>query len=74
MLHLLNGVRSKGKGWSALCPAHDDRQNSLSIHQGDDGRALLKCFAGCGIGQVVDALGLTMADLFEHRNGGGRGV
>jgi hypothetical protein len=51
-----------------LCPAHDDTRTSLSVAEGDDGRALLLCFAGCPTPTVVKALGLEMADLFaEHR-------
>jgi hypothetical protein len=46
------------------CPAHDDDRPSLSIAEGDDGRALLICYAGCPTTDVVEALGLTMADLF----------
>ena len=60
----LQGVRRSGDGFTALCPAHEDRENSLSINEGDDGRVLLKCFAGCETENVVDALRLKMADLF----------
>jgi hypothetical protein len=31
----------------------------------DDGRVLINCFAGCGAGDVLDAIGLRMADLFD---------
>ncbi|MDQ5851281.1 MAG: hypothetical protein M3380_04275, partial [Chloroflexota bacterium] len=54
-------------GWTARCPAHDDKKNSLSIREADDGKVLLKCFAGCSTDSIVSALGLTMADLFEPR-------
>ena len=47
-----------GAGWRSLCPAHDDHQPSLSISSGDDGRALLKCFAGCTFEAIVARLGL----------------
>ncbi len=47
------------------CPAHDDRNASLSVSVGDDGRVLLKCFAGCSTEDICTALGLKMADLFE---------
>ena len=57
-----------GKGYKACCPAHDDRDPSLSISVGDDGRVLLKCFAGCRAETIVNALGLTMADLFSDRH------
>jgi hypothetical protein len=33
LLARLKGVRRSGEGWTAKCPAHEDRQNSLSIHQ-----------------------------------------
>jgi hypothetical protein len=54
---------SPGK-WLACCPAHDDGSPSLSLKEGDDGRVLLKCWAGCSAVEVVTALGLTMSDLF----------
>jgi hypothetical protein len=57
-------ARRNGVGWKAKCPAHDDRNPSLSISEGDDGRALLKCFAGCEVKDIVAELGLREADLF----------
>lgn len=45
------------------CPAHDDRNPSLSVAPGDDGRALLHCHAGCSTRDVAAAIGLTLADL-----------
>jgi hypothetical protein len=77
ILSLLQGVTRNGDGWKALCPAHDDKTPSLSITQGDDGRTLLKCFAGCTTDSVCAALHLTLADLFppkETRNGGGKHI
>jgi hypothetical protein len=50
----LNGRRC-GRGWSARCPAHDDRSPSLSITQ-RDGRVLVHCHAGCRQEAVIDAL------------------
>lgn len=60
----LQGVKSTPNGYSARCPSHDDRNNSLSIAEGDDGRILLKDFAGCTPEAIVKELGFTMADLF----------
>lgn len=54
----------------AHCPSHNDSNASLAITQGRDGRALLKCFAGCMTEQIVDALGLQMTDLFPDDGGG----
>lgn len=53
-----------GNQWLAKCPAHDDRQASLSVSQANDGTILLNCFAGCAAERVVEAVGLKMADLF----------
>ena len=61
--HLKKVSKCSG-GWKACCPAHDDRSPSLSITEGDDGRILVKCHAGCTTEQVVAAMSLTMADLF----------
>ncbi len=63
----LSGAKANGRGWMAICPAHDDRAPSLSISEGDDGRTLLKCHAGCSTANIVKALGLQMSDLFLQR-------
>ena len=68
-------AKRSGKGWIAKCPAHQDRKPSLSIDEGSDGRALLKCHAGCSTDAVIAALGLTRRDLFpvtSHRQSGQR--
>lgn len=67
LLAKLDRVRKAGDGWSACCPAHKDRSASLSIGIGADGRVLLHCFAGCHALDVVQAIGLTIADLFPER-------
>lgn len=54
------------KGLSALCPAHEDSRASLSVSEGDDGKVLLKCFAGCEVADIAEGLGLTMKDLFPE--------
>lgn len=63
-LNHLHGVKRAGAGWTAKCPAHEDRQNSLSLKTGDDGRTLFKCHAGCTNEQVVESLGLKFSDLW----------
>lgn len=72
VLGRLEGVRESNGSWVALCPAHEDREPSLSVAEGDDGRALVKCFAGCETSEIVAGLGLEMKDLFEGRNGRGK--
>lgn len=51
--------------WTARCPAHDDKHASLSIREGQDGTALLKCHAGCEYEDIMLALGLEPKDGFE---------
>ena len=67
---------SRGE-YRALCPAHDDRKTlNLRVREGEDGRVLLRCFAGCGQDEVLDALqdrGVGRAKLFAARNGASRG-
>jgi hypothetical protein len=64
----LPGARKAGNGWSARCPAHDDERASLSVSEGDDGRVLLKCHAGCAAEAIVSGVGLTMRDLMPERD------
>ena len=68
LLERLERVETRNGSYRALCPAHDDRKPSLS--EGEDGRALIKCFAGCAPEKITSSLGLEMSDLFERRNGG----
>lgn len=68
LLAKLPGARKAGNGWSAHCPAHDDRRASLSIAQGDNGAALVKCHAGCDTPAILEAIGLKMADLFPPKS------
>lgn len=66
LLDRLERVKPTAPGrWLARCPAHEDRAPSLSIRELDDGRVLLHDFGGCETGNVLAALGLTLADLFE---------
>jgi putative DNA primase/helicase len=50
----LHGKKS-GSGWIARCPAHDDRNPSLSLREAD-GKILVHCHAGCEQRAVVAAL------------------
>lgn len=59
----LQGVRRSGRGWIARCPAHDDRDPSLSVHE-RDGKVLLHCHAGCTPQAVCSALGIELRELF----------
>lgn len=72
-LSKLDKVHRTGAGkWQACCPAHDDRGPSLSIAEGDDGRILVHCFAGCAVHEIVAAVGIDIADLFPPRECNGK--
>lgn len=49
----------------AQCPAHPDRAPSLSLTHGET-RVLVKCHAGCDTDDILNALHLTRADLFDE--------
>lgn len=72
VLDRLDRVKSTGPGtWAASCPtsAHKngDRSRGLSVREGDDGRVLIHCFAGCNVADVVGAIGIEMVDLFPAK-------
>jgi putative DNA primase/helicase len=50
------GGRKAGGGWIAHCPAHDDREPSLSIRDADNGKVLVRCHAGCEQAKVIATL------------------
>lgn len=50
------GGRWTGGNGIARCPAHEDRNPSLSLTDGDNGRLLVKCHAGCDYHSVTVAL------------------
>lgn len=68
-LHLFESVKRAGDGWTALCPTHDDRRNSLSIADGDNGGILLHCHpnAGCTYEGIAQAAGIIERNGNGHR-------
>jgi putative DNA primase/helicase len=65
------GGRRAGGGWMACCPAHADRDPSLSIRDAGDGKVLVRCHAGCEQARVIGALRLRglweESDRFRSR-------
>jgi putative DNA primase/helicase len=55
-LALLDRAHPCGGGYVARCPSHEDSRPSLSIREGDNGHALMKCFRGCPYEAIVEAL------------------
>lgn len=75
LLTRLEKVRKTSSGYVACCPAHDDKNPSMTVTE-REGRILLHCFAGCEPDSILDALGLKWGDLFSDpweasRNGFG---
>lgn len=62
---LLGATGSVIRNGQARCPAHEDSSPSLSVSPGDKG-VKVHCHAGCRTEDVVAAVGLTMADLFDE--------
>jgi hypothetical protein len=62
--------RKSGKGWSVVCPCHNDKNPSLSVTDGDDGKLLLKCFAGCDFRDILAEL--RRRDLVDDYDQGPR--
>ena len=50
----------------SLCPAHDDKDLSLSITS-DKEKILVHCFAGCPPEAIVKSLNLQLTDLFLNK-------
>ena len=62
--------RKMPSGWIARCPAHQDRNPSLSLKDGEDGRTLVHCHAGCEQLTVIEALksrGLWREESMEQK-------
>lgn len=62
-----HGSKAEAAGpdrFMAQCPAHEDGRPSLSVRRGDR-CALVYCFAGCDTPAILDALGLSLRDLYD---------
>jgi len=68
LLSQLAGVKKTGVNrWIACCPAHPDKHPSLNVRELDDGRILVKCFAGCSVEEVLHAVGLELDALYPEK-------
>ena len=63
ILDQFQGVRRSGAGWTAQCPAHKDRNPSLSINE-REGKILIYCHAGCATEDVLKVAGIDPRELF----------
>ena len=67
LLDGLKQVKGTNGQYTAKCPAHDDHRNSLSVTEGEDGRILLHCHAGCTPETILAAMHLDMKDLYPSK-------
>lgn len=67
----LQNTKKNGNGYTAKCPAHTDKQNSLSLSEKSD-KVVLYCHAGCSVNAVCAALNIEIKDLFLSANGNGK--
>jgi len=68
LLSRLYKVKKTGSGnWLACCPAHDDKNPSMTIAEKADGVILINCFAGCVTLDILGAVGLEFADLYPEK-------
>lgn len=71
LLGKLEAVRQHAGYWMARCPAHEDREASLSIARGTAQPVVLKCHANCDRDAILSAIGLTVADISNPREQNG---
>jgi putative DNA primase/helicase len=54
--NILGGRPKSGGGYMCHCPAHDDKNPSLSLIDGDSGTPIFKCMSGCSQDAVIVSL------------------
>jgi putative DNA primase/helicase len=59
----VSGSVNVGAMWQ--CPAHDDSFPSMSLSEGEGGRVLIYCHAGCPTNEILESLGLGFVALLE---------
>ncbi|MEZ6092625.1 MAG: hypothetical protein R3C03_00075 [Pirellulaceae bacterium] len=57
-------LSSKPDSYKSHCPAHDDRNKSLSVAR-RNGKILMNCHTGCTVDSIPDAIGRNSSDLYE---------
>lgn len=73
VLSRLGQYRRVGRSYRARCPAHDDREPSLNVREGDDGKILIRCYAGCDFREIASALDVPMSEFFPDDANGSNG-
>lgn len=66
---LLDRSRPSGRGFVACCPAHDDREPSLSIWDDGGGAVAMNCHSGCDYRSIAKALSTKQIIVQPRPNG-----
>lgn len=70
LLDRFDEVETESNGYAVPCPAHEDSVPSLRVsYNAEAKKVVLKCRANCDTSDVLDALDLTMSDLFNVEPG-----
>lgn len=68
LLGSLQKVRRTAKDqWVACCPAHADKNPSMTVKAASD-TILIHCFAGCSIQEILGAVGMDVSDLYPDHD------
>ena len=55
----IDSAKQHGEWWSGRCPAHDDKNPSLSWKDGENEKpVIIKCHAGCSRNAILASLGM----------------
>lgn len=64
LLSRLSKAKRTGKdSYIACCPAHDDKNPSMTIREIEPDKILLHCFAGCSVEEITGSVGLSIGDI-----------
>ena len=61
------GVQGKGPRHRAICSVCKSKRRTLSLYEPEPNLWLVHCFKGCGVADIVRAVGLELEDLFPPR-------
>src|SRR4051794_27902262 len=69
VLENFDGVISENGHFRAMCPVHGGERPALKASvegTAPNRKVLVHCHAGCGLQEILDAIGLEKKDLFEN--------
>ena len=67
ILDQLEKVKKSGNGYIACCPAHNDKNPSLSVTFNGSG-VLLHCHAGCDYKDIINSLNMSSPKFATNPN------